>query len=134
MTENTEAHFLVTSVSEKRACDTLIKAGKTITVSDLHNALRGLSNLRGHVREPLCLADGTKLSVQASTIHYSIPREDNLAAYSSYEVAILGPEGLIYDPDAPFAYDADSDQNGCVYAYVEPEDIVKYINSKGGLS
>lgn len=113
----------------------MAKTSNTIDVSDLHNAVRGLPPVRGIVRESLVLADGTKLSIQASAFHYSLPRQDNLSAYSSYEVAIIDPEGgLKYDPDAPFAANADMQENGCVYGYVLPEYIVEYINNRGGLA
>lgn len=108
---------------------------KKIEVSDLHNALRGLSCIDRPVRPALTLADGSQLSVQASASHYCIPRQDNLSAYEKYEVGILSPEkGLKYDAEAPFADNADMQEDGCVYGFVSPDKIVQYINDRGGLA
>ena len=43
------------------------------------------------VREPLILNDGTRLSVQASAMHYCRPRVDDASEYTSVEVGCYKP-------------------------------------------
>ena len=41
------------------------------------------------LRPHMICGDGTRLSIQASSTHYSLPREDWLDKYDSYEVVIM---------------------------------------------
>lgn len=41
------------------------------------------------LRPHMICGDGTRLSIQASSTHYSLPREDWLEKYDSYEVVIM---------------------------------------------
>jgi hypothetical protein len=84
----------------------------------------------GHLK----LADGEVISVQASSFHYCMPREDFAPAYTHVEVASFGkaiPELAEYaegladpgDPDAVW-----------VYPYTPAEKVEGLISVRGGLA
>ncbi len=78
--------------------------------------------------------DGTRLSVQASSCHYSIPREDGLSSYSQVEVGyITDKEGnRITPPDSWRFYSNGHKFPNDVYAYVPIEFVTEFIASHGG--
>jgi hypothetical protein len=84
----------------------------------------------GHLK----LADGSVISVQASSFHYCTPREDFAPAYSEVEVASFGKgipeladlsEGIA-DPEDPEAV--------WVYPYTPTERLQELIAARGGLA
>jgi hypothetical protein len=82
----------------------------------------------------LKLKDGEVISVQASSFHYCIPRENGAEKYSHVEVASFGnplPELAEYsegiaDPSDPEAI--------WVYPYTPAEKVEGLIASRGGLA
>jgi hypothetical protein len=84
----------------------------------------------GHLK----LKDGQVISVQASSFHYCLPRENGAPAYTHVEVASFGEgipelaglsEGLA-DPSDPEAI--------WVYPYTPVEEVEELIASRGGLA
>jgi hypothetical protein len=84
----------------------------------------------GHLK----LADGSVISVQASSFHYCTPREDFAPEYSEVEVASFGKsipelaefsEGIA-DPEDPQAV--------WVYPYTPTERVEALIAARGGLA
>jgi len=83
----------------------------------------------GVIRPPVVLGDGTTISIQASEVHYSTPRENNRRVYLSWELGFPSREipeilkymeGLNHDP-------TDS-----VYPFVPTRVILELIRSTGG--
>ncbi len=74
------------------------------------------------VSEHVTCKDGTTLSVQASSGHYSIPR-DNEGPYTHVEV------WCVYVPVTEFEY-SDEEPSG----YVPIESVVKFIDNHGGFA
>ena len=89
---------------------------------------------RAHVQypqpvDPAFLADGTRLSIQASSFHYCTPRQ-NTGPWTSVEVGFPSreiPELLPYaeDPEAP---------TGTVYGYVPVDVLARVIIDAGGFA
>ena len=72
------------------------------------------------------LHDGTVLSIQASEMHYSTPR-NNIGPYTAAEVHIALGTG----PDGWGAYK--DGEEGIFYGYVPVGLIEKFIEDRGGL-
>lgn len=89
-----------------------------------------------YVRPMVRLRDGTLMSIQASSMHYSIPKilpasEDN--AYTAMEV---GFENKLQIPEWKEKYEMEtwpSQGINILYGYVKAEDIEKFINEHGGI-
>lgn len=75
---------------------------------------------------PIECGDGTTISVQASRLHYSFPR-DGHGPYAAVEVGLLD-----VDPPNTWAEYADGDFPSSVYGYVPIELVREYIDSHGG--
>ena len=106
---------------------------KTITTQDytLEQFIReSKPELYCEKRPELTCVDGYKISVQASSSHYSIPRLDSLDEYSRFEVAgitediIWELQEFIEDPNAKYI----------VYAFVPSEKIKELIDNHGGIN
>ena len=72
------------------------------------------------------LHDGTILSIQASEVHYSTPR-NNIGPYTAAEVHVVlgtGPDGWGAYEDGEF---------GTFYGYVPVGLIEKFIEDRGGI-
>lgn len=73
--------------------------------------------------DPILCKDGTSLSVQASSCHYSTPREDT-GPYTEVEVWCIEPEQTVaefrYNPNVPSGY-------------VPVEKVVQFIDNRGGM-
>jgi len=72
------------------------------------------------------LHDGTILSIQASEVHYSTPR-NNIGPYTAAEVHIALGSG----PDGWGAYE--DGEEGLFYGYVPIDLIEKFIADRGGI-
>lgn len=89
-----------------------------------------------YVRPMVRLRDGTLMSIQASIMHYSIPKmcpasEDNV--YTAMEV---GFENKLQIPEWKEKYEMEtwpSQGINILYGYVKAEDIEKFINEHGGI-
>ena len=80
---------------------------------------------------PIVCEDGTRLSVQASSHHYSTPRDDD-GPYTHVEVGfptVEPPESWADYFDG--RWDTD-DRTGSVYGYIPVELVREYIESHGG--
>jgi hypothetical protein len=78
------------------------------------------------------LNDGESLSVQASSVHYSSPRDD-AGPWSAVEV---GYPSSPPDDDWREYFDGDwdsGDRTGSVYGYVPIELVLDFINFHGGI-
>ena len=73
--------------------------------------------------------DGFTMSVQASSFHYSIPRQDNLTEYSCVEVGFPSEEEELL---LPYAEDAENPTE-TVYAYVPAAVVKAVVDKHGGL-
>ena len=78
------------------------------------------------IAEPIRCADGTKVSVQASHMHYCKPRDD-IGPYTHVEVGY--PD---VDPPESWAEYGDGDYPSSVYGYVPVELVREYIAAHGG--
>lgn len=82
---------------------------------------------------PLELADGTILSVQASTSHYCEPRETTPRAnYNWYEEFEIGFPTKVIAKLIPYAED-DSDPTNTVYGFVPKALIREVVEDCGGV-
>lgn len=79
-------------------------------------------------RPPIECADGFRMSVQASSTHYSYPREDE----GPYEEVEVGYPSLEESLLSPYAEDA-SRLTDTVYPYVPLDIVVKVIQKHGGV-
>ena len=97
-----------------------VKSGKVIELSErrLH---------RRPAPEIVC-ADGFTMSVQASSIHYCEPR-DNDGPYTQFEV---GYPSEYEDKLMPYAEDAERPAD-TVYGYVPYEVVMEVIQKHGGV-
>lgn len=83
--------------------------------------------------EPLLLADGTQMSIQASNNHYCSPRMDSTnGTYADYSEFEIGFPSRVIDLLLPYAEDLDSPTD-TVYAYVPKELIETIIKEAGGV-
>jgi len=74
-------------------------------------------------------ADGFSVSIQASSTHYCMPRENDADRYSEVELGFpSGEDSLI----APFAEDPSSPTE-TVYAYVPSEIVYILLTKHGGV-
>jgi hypothetical protein len=98
-----------------------------LTIAEFYNAMhRELVGDMSYYTPIICL-DGFAMSVQASSKHYSHPREDGLKVYTHYEV------GFPSEQPTYFADYADQpDYTNTVYPWVPVELIVAEINYHGG--
>ncbi len=92
----------------------------------LNDFLRG-----GLIKPALELSNGVTLSVQASQMHYSSPRDTN-GPYKRVEVGYpsVSPSS---DWEKYFDGNFDEDPTDSVYAYVPIEMVVDFINENGGI-
>lgn len=74
------------------------------------------------MRKPILCADGTIISVQASSTHYCSPKSDEAFAYSAVEV-------LIDKPNDPVGYN----RTDKVLTWVIPETLMELIKEHGGI-
>lgn len=81
----------------------------------------------GFVRPKMHLADGTTISVQASSGHYCTPREDRLSHYTHVEIGY--PDDM--EPFKEWAEVWEEDYSG-VAGRVPIEVVNKYIEERGG--
>lgn len=86
------------------------------------------------VTKPLELADGTKLSIQASQLHYYFPKK-TLDQYSMYETFEIGfPTKVIPEiMEHIFYHEEDRDPTSCVYCNVPKVLIEQLIENRGGV-
>ena len=98
-----------------------------MNISEFYDAMhRELVGDMSYYTPIICL-DGFAMSVQASSKHYSHPREDGLKVYTHYEV------GFPSEQPTYFADYADQpDYTNTVYPWVPVELIVAEINYHGG--
>ena len=87
-----------------------------------------------HIREPLVLGNGERISVQASKFHYCTPRVNGAEYYTSVEVGNinnieLGEEWEEYQDNASEEWSA----SFAVYSFVPVSLVWNMIQSKGGL-
>ena len=79
------------------------------------------------VRLPVMCADGFKVSIQASSAHYSVPR-DNVRAYRACELGYPSEaDDLIKE------YAEGEDYTDTVYAYVPAKVIQALLEKHGGI-
>ena len=83
----------------------------------------------GEVRPEVTCKDGYSISVQASSFHYSYPREDGLTSYEEFEVKGL-TEGRI---ERLKEWAEDYENVNTVYGFVPKEEILQLILEHGGL-
>lgn len=90
------------------------------------------------MRPMLKLADGSSLSVQASSGHYSCPRSDNERVYEAVEVGFpQNADGTPWSPEAlapylePYSKTAD---NAGVFAWVPLEVLEAVCAERGGVA
>lgn len=79
----------------------------------------------------LLLKDGTKLSIQASGLHYCKPCE-NSPAYDYYDSFEIGFPSKLIEEFLPYADDPD-DPTATVYGQVPKELIQTVVDSRGGV-
>lgn len=78
-------------------------------------------------------SDGVTLSIQASSFHYSIPRED-AGPYDAVEVGfITGKDGKPVTPPRTWKKYADGDFPNDVYGYVPVALVERFIKQHGGI-
>lgn len=95
---------------------------------DLINGKRTGGRWESVVVPRIVCADGFSLSVQASSMHYCAPREDDQKFYSTVEV---GYPSAPVEELMPYADDA-SEPTETVYAYVPTEVVAQIIYRHGG--
>lgn len=83
------------------------------------------------VKRPIALVNGVTMSVQASTFHYSVPRENDFPFYLAYEVGYIEKDGKPYSP--PNTWDRYKEEGAEVWAYVPTEVVAAYIRECGGV-
>lgn len=96
-------------------------------VNDFFKATRtGEKHPRYHVRPAMVMADGFRLSVQASDMHYCSPRENNADSYSLVEIC----------SDYPLRGFGRSDRSsvGYIYAFASVKKLNALIERHGGVS
>lgn len=82
------------------------------------------------IHRPIVCKDGTTLSVQASSNHYSMPREDKADFYTHVEVGFPS----IPPPDTWLDYaDSGKGKHSSVYGYVPVELVQAFIDEHGGI-
>jgi len=79
------------------------------------------------------LADGSRLSVQASSSHYCHPREDSLKQYDSFEVWCWESFPFLGDTLKKLVDARHEDDDGPL-GWVSAEDVLAIVNEHGGLS
>jgi hypothetical protein len=93
------------------------------------NQVVGRSAYLVHVPQVVC-ADGFRMSVQASELHYCIPR-DSIGPYSAVEV---GYPSERVEAFMPYIDGADSEATNTVYGYVPLSIVADAIDAHGGLA
>lgn len=73
------------------------------------------------MRMPILCADGTIISVQASSQHYCSPKSDTAYSYGAVEINITKPD----DPEWNNGIDT-------MQGWVEPSRVLELINQHGG--
>lgn len=81
------------------------------------------------VVHPMRCKDGFEVSVQASSIHYCVPRSNNAHPYKAFE---LGYPSEKDDLIMEYAEDPEN-PTGTVYAYVPVEVVEKLVEKHGGI-
>lgn len=101
---------------------------KSFTTWMNENRRQGMNNrqCRG-----LVLADGTTMSVQASSSHYCSPRVD-LGSYSLYDEFEIGFPSVMINEIMPWVEDEERPTD-TVYAYVPKTVIEQLILARGGV-
>jgi hypothetical protein len=85
----------------------------------------------GHLK----LRDGTVISVQASKVHYSTPRENGAEKYSHVEVASWGAKVLPELSDLAEGGDYPREEGEiAVYPYTPVERVEQLITARGGVA
>jgi hypothetical protein len=85
----------------------------------------------GHMR----LGDGTVISVQASRIHYSTPRENGAEKYSHVEVASWGTKVLPELADLAEGGDHPREEGETtIYPYTPIDRVEQLITARGGVA
>ena len=83
--------------------------------------------------EKIQCTNGVKLSVQASSFHYSTPREDH-GPYSDVEVGFIEKYRIPYgSPESWIPYGEDGTVVSDVFAYIPISLVVDFINENGGI-
>lgn len=98
-----------------------------MTVQEYLNKTRKFMSFR--IRPLIYCADGFEISVQASAIHYCIPRRDNADFYEKVE---LGFPNIKDDLIINYAEDPD-EPTQTVYGFVPIELVEKLIQKHGGI-
>ena len=102
-----------------------------VTINEVHKALSARDAVRGRFRNmPVCavvLANGYKLSVQASSSHSSALREGDAWPYTAFEVLPLGFD----DATVIHVLGRDPDDSG-VYGWVPADAVERLIHAGGG--
>ena len=89
-----------------------------------------------YVRPMVRLGDGTLMSIQASSMHYSIPKSLPASEDNAYTAMEVGFENKLQIPEWEEKYEMEtwpSQGINILYGYVEAEDIEKFINEHGGI-
>lgn len=83
------------------------------------------------IADEITLADGVRLSIQASNNHYCIPRNDE-GPYTHVEVGFIRKGDEPITPPRSWRKYADGAFPSEVYGYVPVELVEKFIASHGG--
>lgn len=84
-----------------------------------------------HTKELTC-KDGLKLSIQASSCHYSTP-QDGIGPYTEIELMIMA-EKLLDDSEIAFKFDESDRQDGTnIFPYLPIEKVLRLILKHGGV-
>lgn len=86
-------------------------------------------------RRPITLADGNRMSLQASETHYCTPRNDD-GPYTAIEVGFVttasGERAVMPEEWHAYADDCESPAQSDVYGYVPIAIVERYIAAHGG--
>lgn len=83
-------------------------------------------------RRQLVCRDGYKLSVQASTGHYCLPREDHAAHYTAVEVGYpCRPDGSEYKPRL---FGKTIDRGTLIWGWLTVSRVNRWVHAHGGLA
>lgn len=86
------------------------------------------------IRPQFVCADGFRVSIQASALHYSIPREDMCDHYAAFELGYPSAHDELLDEFVDwFGYDEKPDWTQSVYTFVPRDVVIRLINKHGGV-